>query len=174
MLKPITYLLLSAALVGTALAEDTNKAATPVAVHAAPTASADAAATPDAAAKQEFMKNMKHANPLPNYMMIIKQQADTLKLTDEQKTKVDAWFNANNPKAGEAVKNIIAAEQALLEASLGGAGKDELIKQFDEMAAMRRALAEQKAACSDYMRQVLTPEQWEQTVKMQREALAGK
>jgi Spy/CpxP family protein refolding chaperone len=87
---------------------------------------------------------------------------------------VDGWYKENTPKAAAAVKNIIAAEQALAEASMSGASEADLMKQFDEMTAMRRALAEQKIKCRDHMKAVLTPEQWEQVVKMQREALAAK
>ena len=171
MLKPISYLLLSIALAGTAFAEEASTTPkTEPAMHADAAASVDA----EAAAKHAFMQNMKHVNPLPNYMALIKKEADTLKLNDGQKIKVDVWFNENNPKAAEAVKNIVAAEQALSETSLTGANAEDLMKQFDEMAAMRRHLAEQKANCSDYMRSVLTPEQWAQVVKMQREALAAK
>ncbi|EIJ35484.1 hypothetical protein [Thiothrix nivea] len=174
MLKPISYLLLSAALSNVAFAEETATTAPAApAMHAMHAADAAAPMDAEAAAKQAFMKNMMHANPLPNYMMIIKKEADNLKMTDEQKAKADAWYNENNPKAAEAVKNIIAAEQALAEASMNGASAEELMKQFDETAAMRRTLAEQKAKCSDYMREVLTPEQWEQVVKMQKEAMAA-
>ncbi len=169
MLKPISYLLLSATLIGVAVADDATK---PVPAHTMPAATVpmDAVDT----AKQVFMKNMMHANPLPNYMVIINKQADTLKLSDEQKAKVNAWYNENNPKAAEAVKNIVAAEQALAQASMDGASLETIMKQFDEMTAMRRALAEQKTKCRDHMQAILTPEQWGQVVSMQREALVSK
>lgn len=105
MLKPISYLLLSAALVGVAVADDAAKPATAQAMPAA-----TAAAPMD-------------------------------------------------------------AEKALAEASMNGASEADLMKQFDEMAAMRRALAEQKTKCRDHMQTILTPEQWTQVVTLQKAAL---
>ncbi|UOG90610.1 MAG: Spy/CpxP family protein refolding chaperone [Candidatus Thiothrix sulfatifontis] len=171
MLKPISYLLLSAALVGVAVADDAAKTTE---AHAMPAATAAVPIDAEAAAKQATMKNMMHANPMPNYMVIIRKEADTLKLNDEQKAKVDGWFNENNSKAAEVVTKIVAAEQAFAEASMSGTSEADLMKQFDEMAAMRRALAEQKTKCRDHMQTVLTPEQWTQVVSLQKASMTSK
>lgn len=170
MLKPIAYLLLSTAMVGTVIADNAapaTTATTPV------TAAAPAAVSPDAAAKQQAMQNMKHANPLPNYMVTIKKNLDALKLTDDQVMQVGAWFKDNSDKAAETAKKIVESEQALAEASMTGASKDDLMKKFDEITAMRRMLAEKKTDCRDHMQTILTPEQWAQVVTMQREAMAN-
>jgi Spy/CpxP family protein refolding chaperone len=170
MLKPISYLLLSAALVGVAVADDPAK---PTPAHAMPAAAA-APMDAEAAAKQQAMQNMQHANPMPNYMVIIKKNLDELKLTDEQVMKVGAWFKDNSDKAAAAAKQIVDAEKALAEASMSGASEADLMKQFDEMAAMRRALAEQKTKCRDHMQTILTPEQWAQVVTLQKAAMTSK
>ena len=123
-------------------------------------------------AKQAAM-NMRHANPVPNYMLIVRKEADTLKLTDEQKAKANEWFEKNNANTAELVKKIMAAEQAMAESSLQGASKDDILKQFDEVVAMRRTLVEGKTACRDYLKEVLTAEQWAQVVEMQKATLAN-
>lgn len=122
---------------------------------------------------QVGMQMMKHANPLPNYMNTIRKEAATLKLNEQQIAAVDQWFADNAEKASAAAKKINEAEHALAEASLSGASSEELMRQFDEIAKMRRMLAERKAQCRDYMKGVLTPEQWEQVVKMQRAIMAA-
>ena len=172
MLKPIAYLLLSAAIVGTAVADNAAPATTTAA--ASVTAAAPAAVSPEDAAKQQAMQNMKHANPLPNYMVTIKKNLDALKLTDDQVMKVGAWFKDNGDKAAETAKKIVESEQALAEASMTGASKEDLMKQFDDITAMRRMLAEKKTDCRDHMQTILTPEQWAQVVEMQRAAMATK
>ncbi|QQZ27644.1 hypothetical protein HMY34_02140 [Thiothrix subterranea] len=171
MLKPISYLLLSAALVGVAVADD---AAKPAPAQAMPAATATAPMDAEAAAKQQAMQNMKHANPLPNYMVTIKKNLDELKLTDDQVMQVGAWFKDNSDKAAEAAKKIVESEQALAEASMSGASEADLMKQFDEITAMRRALAEQKTKCRDHMQTILTPEQWAQVVSLQKASMTSK
>lgn len=170
MLKPISLLLAISLSSSFALAKDVSNTATPASASTAQ-ASTPAAASDAEAAKRQFMLQMQHANPVPNYMVIIQKHAADLKLNPEQQAKVKQWYDENNAKAAEVVKKIVAAEQALAEASLKGEDITTIMQQFDEMAAMRRALAEQKTKCRDYMRDVLTPEQWQQVVELQTAAL---
>ena len=124
--------------------------------------------------QKQAMRAMQHANPVPNYMVLLKQDPADLKLTAEQKTKLDKWFQENNAKSAEAVKNIIAAEKALAQASLEGKDKAEIMKQADAMLAMRRAMIEQKTNCLDHIREVLSPEQWTQLLTLQKQAMEKK
>lgn len=121
----------------------------------------------------QAMMSMKHVNPLPNYIVIVRKEAEAMKLTDEQKAKANEWFEKNNANAAELVKKIIAAEQAMADSSMQGATKEELLKQFDEMVALRRTMVENKTACRDYLKEVLTPEQWTQLMDMQKATLAS-
>lgn len=167
MLKAMNVLLLSAFLASAAIAEEAKKA--PI-----KTAQPVAAMDSEAAAKQAAMKHMLHANPLPNYMAILRKDAAALQLTAEQQAKLDTWYQEHNAHANETVKKIIAAEQALAQASMDGTSSEVIMKQYDEMAAMRRALAEGKTQCRDHVRSVLRAEQWAQLTKMQSEMLAAK
>lgn len=167
MLKPMSVLLLSAFLASTAIAEEVKKVP---AEAAQPVAAMDS----EAAAKQASVKNMLHANPLPNYMAILRKDAAALQLTAEQQAKLDAWYQEHNAHANETVKKIVAAEQALAQASMDGTSSEVIMKQYDEMAAMRRALAEGKTQCRDHVRSVLSAEQWAQLTKLQSEMLAVK
>lgn len=165
MLKPMSVLLLSAFLASAAIAEEAKKA---------PIEAAQPVAAMDSEAAQAAMKNMLHANPLPNYMAILRKDAAALQLTAEQQAKLDAWYQEHNTHANETVKKIVAAEQALAQASMDGTSLEVIMKQYDEMAAMRRALAEGKTQCRDHVRSVLSAEQWAQLTKMQSEMLAAK
>lgn len=170
MLKPISSLILSAILTSSAFAEEAPKSTNTVTTMSTSATTIDS----EAAAKQEAMKNMLHANPLPNYMAIIRKDAEVLKLTEEQKTKLDAWYQEHNAHAAETVKKIIAAEQALAQASMEGVSAELIMQQYDEMAAMRRALAEGKTQCRDHVRSVLSAEQWAQLTQMQQAVLVAK
>jgi len=120
---------------------------------------------------QATMKNMMHAHPMPNYMAIMKKEADTFKLDDQQEAKVDEWINEHYNKATELAEEIIVAEHALAEASMDGSSLENIMKKFDETAVMRRTLAELKTKCRDLLHSVLTSEQWKQLVTLEKAAL---
>lgn len=121
---------------------------------------------------KQAMRAMLHANPVPNYMAILRQAPADMKLSDEQKSKLDEWYQGHNDQSQEAVKKIIEAEKSLAQASLDGMDKVELMNKADELLAMRRALIEQKTNCRDYVRTVLSPEQWAQLTELQKQAIA--
>lgn len=117
--------------------------------------------------KAKFMANLKHANPMPNYLPVAMKNAETLQLTAEQKTKLKAWSAANNDKAKATVMKIVELEGKIATASMKGESKEALMKLFSEMADLRMKLATAKTACRDNARTVLSTEQWNKLIEIQ-------
>ncbi len=120
--------------------------------------------------KTAFMPVVKHASPMPNYMRTLKKNSDSLKLSTEQKDKLQAWVAANNKKASDTVNKIIELEKGISVASMKGDGKESLMTKFNEMSNLRLQLASSKTACRDNMRSILSKEQWSTLVKIQEKS----
>lgn len=134
----------------------------PQADHAAETASVKDK-------KAAFMLKVQHASPMPNYMRTVRQNAEALNLTAEQKGKLQEWVDANNEKAQQAVKKIIQLESDIASASMDGASKEFLMTKFGEMIDLRQKLATGKTKCRDNIRSILTTGQWHEVVRLEAE-----
>ncbi|MEN8220901.1 MAG: hypothetical protein ABFS56_32010 [Pseudomonadota bacterium] len=117
------------------------------------------------------MKAVKHAHPLPNFMLVIIQQGDMLALSPEQAQAVANWRAKHGPIAKKLVMAIKKGEQQLQEASLNGTSKEEIMAQLDALLKTRRQLAEMKTICRDNMRQILSDDQWNEVVSLYKEML---
>ncbi|WP_052712535.1 hypothetical protein [Methylotuvimicrobium alcaliphilum] len=122
-------------------------------------------------AQQANMKNMMHAHPMPNYMAIMKKEAGTIKLNDHPQPDESTRGQEHHTKATELAADIVAAEHTLAEASMDGTNLENMMKKFDEIAVMRRTLAELKTKCRDLLQTILTSEQWTQLVTLQKSAM---
>ncbi|MCU7940704.1 MAG: hypothetical protein KZQ64_14435 [gamma proteobacterium symbiont of Bathyaustriella thionipta] len=110
----------------------------------------------------QFVRNMAHANPVPNYMSIIKMNADKLGLNDEQKNKVMVWKKKNGPKMAAMVKSVIEGEKELKIASMDGVPQTEISAMSDKLLDTRKKIISGKTTCRDYMMDVLSDAQWKQ------------
>jgi len=111
------------------------------------------------------MAAVKHAHPLPNFMLVIAKHGEMLDLSEEQQAALKAWGKEHKPLVKQLVKAITQGEKALHEAALEGASKAKLMAKLDGLLAKRKALAELKTDCRDNMREVLSDEQWEQVIE---------
>ena len=114
------------------------------------------------ASDADFMKNMAHANPVPNYMSIIKANEDKLGLNKQQKEKVMAWKNKHAKKMGAMVQSVIDGESEIKSASMAGASQTDIKAMSDKLMATRANIIAGKTTCRDYMMEVLTDVQWKQ------------
>ncbi|OAD23824.1 hypothetical protein THIOM_000330 [Candidatus Thiomargarita nelsonii] len=117
------------------------------------------------------MKAMKHAHPLPNFMLVITQHGDMLALSPEQAQALANWLDKHGPIAKELAMAIKKGEQQLQEASMNGSSKEEIMAQLEALLDKRRQLAEMKTICRDNMRQILSDEQWNEVVSLYKEML---
>jgi len=117
--------------------------------------------------KATFKAKLQHVNPMPNYLPVVMKNAEALKLTGEQKTKLKAWSAANNKKASATVLKIVELEGNIASASMKGDSKKALMSQFTEMSVLRMKLATLKTACRDNVRTILSESQWSQLLEIQ-------
>lgn len=114
--------------------------------------------------QMQFMRDMAHANPVPNYMSIIKANEDKLGLNDDQKMKVMTWMKKNGKKMAAMVQSVIDGEAQIKTASMDGTSHVEISAMTQKLMATRSKIIAGKTTCRDYMMGVLTDAQWQQLV----------
>jgi Spy/CpxP family protein refolding chaperone len=114
----------------------------------------------------EQMLAMKHANPMPNLMMMVIMQPETLDLNDEQKNALKAWRKQAQPKMMEMVKTVIKLEKQLHEAALAGAPGSVIQEITSQMLNVRGAIIKNKLACRNHMVQVIGVEKMKKLIEL--------
>jgi hypothetical protein len=116
--------------------------------------------------KAQFMKYMAHANPVPNYVAVIRKNAQALNITDAQMDEVMAWNKANTDKMQEMVMSVITGEKKMAEASMAGTGADEIMSMAKEVEQTRLDIIAGKTQCRDRMMEILDKDQWQKLTAM--------
>ncbi len=84
------------------------------------------------------MAAVKHAHPLPNFMLVMLEYGEKLNLSEEQQAALKAWGKEHKPLAQQLVKAITQGEDALHQASLEGASKADMMAQLDGLLEKRK------------------------------------
>lgn len=116
--------------------------------------------------KGYFMKHMMHANPVPNYVAVIKKNSQALNMSTEQMDQVMAWNKANGPKMHDMVMSVIVGEKQLAEASMSGVSAEEILAMAEKVHKTRLDIIAGKTRCRDRMLKILDDEQWTKLVAM--------
>ncbi|BCN93037.1 hypothetical protein THMIRHAM_08220 [Thiomicrorhabdus immobilis] len=108
------------------------------------------------------MQLVMHANPaFPNLTGIAIKNAQELGLSDEQVGKLKAWTQKNGDEMKRLFQAVNMTEKELIQDTLAGMSKAELMAKFEKTLAMRKQIAETKIDCRDNMKKVLTAEQFD-------------
>ncbi len=108
------------------------------------------------------MQLVMHANPaFPNLTGIAIKNAQELGLSDEQVAKLKAWTQKNGDEMKRLFQAVNMTEKELIQDTLAGMSKAELMAKFEKTLAMRMQIAETKIDCRDNMKKVLTAEQFD-------------
>jgi len=118
------------------------------------------------AEKGQFMQYMTHANPVPNYVSVIKKQGKVLGLSEAQMSQVMAWNTANNDKMHKMVMSVIEGEKKMKQASMAGVSTDEIITMAKQLSETRVQIVSGKTHCRDHIKSVLNEAQWQQLTAM--------
>jgi hypothetical protein len=116
--------------------------------------------------KGQFMKYMKHVNPVPNYVAFIKKNPEALNITQEQMDQVMAWNKANGPKMHDMVMSVIASEKQMAEASMAGTSAEEIMAMAESAQKTRLEIIAGKTRCRDRMLEILDDQQWSKLTAM--------
>ncbi len=111
-------------------------------------------------------KEMRHANPMPNLMKVIKKHGDVLGLSDQQKEELNRWHDRNRDTMHSRFAKVSEMEKELNAAALAGAPKAELMGMTSQIMTLRTDIIRTKIDCRDNMRRVLTPAQYEQVLSL--------
>ena len=112
------------------------------------------------------MQQMKHANPMPNLMKVIKRHGDQLNLTTEQNKELAAWRDAHRTKSHSKVSQVNSLEKELFDAAMAGKSKAELMEMASKMLQLRREMIAGKIDCRDNMRRILNDEQYAKVLEL--------
>lgn len=123
--------------------------------------------------KHQKIQQMKHANPMPNYMQIIKKHGDFLDLNEEQEKHLDNWRQKAHAPMQKMVHELLGLEKRMMNASLQGENSAKLASMLEESLNIRRRIALQKNHCRDNMHGILTDEQWKRVVELYKDKMAA-
>lgn len=110
---------------------------------------------------------MRHANPMPNLMKIVKKQGDQLDLSEQQAKQLAAWRELNMKPMHARAERVMALEAELKQAALDGKPKAELMGMASRIMSERTQIIATKADCRDNLKRVLTAEQFATLLSLQ-------
>ncbi|MEW5972270.1 MAG: Spy/CpxP family protein refolding chaperone [Pseudomonadota bacterium] len=102
------------------------------------------------------------ASPIVELVGIAKS-AD-LGLSDEQKARLDAWVKEAPVKRKAMENEQVQLRTQLREAILSGKSAEERKALIDKIAANEAQQLTMRSGCTDFLRNLLTPEQFEKVV----------
>ncbi len=112
------------------------------------------------------MKMIKHVNPMPNLMMVIKKMGDKLNLSEKQAAALKQWRDEREPVMKKQYAEIIKLENEIQQAALENAPTEKLAGLSDAIMQERTKVIRGKAFCRDKMNQILEPEQFKKVVEL--------
>ena len=115
------------------------------------------------------MARLKHVNPMPNLILVIKKMSDKLNLTDKQASQLKQWRDEREPVMENQFKTIIDLENQLQEAALNNAPPEKLAELADGIMQNRMKVMRGKVFCRDKIKQILKPEQYKKVINLYKE-----
>ncbi|MGB9670308.1 MAG: hypothetical protein ACPLXR_04005 [Halothiobacillaceae bacterium] len=106
------------------------------------------------------------ASPVVELVGIAKS-AD-LGLNDEQKSKLEAWIKEAPAKRKALENEQVQLRTQLREAILAGKPEEDRMGLIEKISANEKQLLTMRSKCSDFLRQLLTPEQFDKVVAAYR------
>jgi len=116
--------------------------------------------------KEQMMATLKHSNPMPSLMMVVRTQSEALDLSDEQVNALKAWREQSRPRMKEMLQILTELEQQLHDAALAGAPGNILRDIAVETFSVRGAIIKQKLACRNRIVQVIGVEKMKKLVEL--------
>ncbi|NOQ92867.1 MAG: hypothetical protein GQ552_09165 [Flavobacteriaceae bacterium] len=110
--------------------------------------------------KTEMTSLIKHVNPLPNYMQLIKNK--DVKLDKEQEEKLTEWSNQNHPGMMKLAAKVNTLEKEVYELSMNKETSKNILKKVNEIADVKKQIVITKTDCRDNLKNnILSKGQWE-------------
>ena len=107
-------------------------------------------------------KVLQHVNPMPDFMQVIVNSGENLKLDEEQLTKLKKWQSERAPVEQRLIKEIMKAESDIYQAALGDEDLSKIDQLGDSILQNRLMLIRNKAFTREKIKAILTADQWKQ------------
>ncbi|MCK5813799.1 MAG: copper chaperone PCu(A)C [Cocleimonas sp.] len=117
-------------------------------------------------AVQAKAKLMKHVNPLPNLMQVVKKRADQLNLSKQQATDLKKWRDERGPVTQKLATTIVKLEVELLEAALNNEPVAKIDQLADSIMQSRVKMIRGKTLCRDNMKRILDNKQYAKVIAL--------
>ena len=115
---------------------------------------------------QGKMAMLKHVNPMPNLMLVVKKKGDQLNLDENQAAKLKQWRDERNPVMEKQYKTIVKLENDLQDAALNNATPEKLAELADAIMQNRIKVIRGKLFCREKMKEILSPEQYKKIIEL--------
>jgi hypothetical protein len=109
---------------------------------------------------------MRHANPMPNLMKVVKKHGDELNLSEAQQAELTRWHDHNAQHMHANFAKVGEMEKELNAAALAGRPKAELMVMASRIMNLRTDIISVKTDCRDNMRRVLSAEQYAKLLEL--------
>ncbi|BBP43261.1 Spy/CpxP family protein refolding chaperone [Thiosulfativibrio zosterae] len=109
-----------------------------------------------------FAKALKHSNFMPVLMKAVMKNRAELNLSDEQFAKLKAYKEKNSPAVMAQVKEVVALEKQAKELALKDGDAKEIASLGEKSFKLRHDIMMSKIECRDFVKSVLTAEQYQQ------------
>jgi len=116
---------------------------------------------------------LRHANPMPNLMKVIKKEGDQLNLTAEQAKALETWRERHGEPMHAKAAELKKMEQALNQAAMEGRPKAELMNMASRIMNERMNIVSTKTDCRDNMRRILSAEQYNKVLALYQQMMGG-
>ncbi|MES9852239.1 MAG: hypothetical protein ABW170_10445 [Candidatus Thiodiazotropha sp. L084R] len=114
----------------------------------------------------DFPQMMKHANPMPNLMKVVKQHENELNLSEKQSKALAGWRDSHSKPMHAKVTEIDELEKNIYEATIAGKDKAEIMEMASKVLELRSSIISTKLDCRDNMKSILSEEQFNKVVSM--------
>jgi len=109
--------------------------------------------------KTEMTILIKHVNPLPNYMQLIRD--GVIQLDEGQEDKLSKWSMEHHPRMMELAGAVNTLENDVYNLSINKELKEAILQKVTEIAALKRQIVLTKTDCRDNLiNNILSKEQW--------------
>jgi len=112
----------------------------------------------------EFMQKLQHASFMPNLMRHLMMNKSTLELNADQLSALKGYNQENSPKVQAMVGKLMDLEAKAQQMALENASVDDVVKVGEQSIQIRTDLLKAKLKCREFVKSVLTPAQYEQTL----------
>ncbi len=107
-----------------------------------------------------------YVSPAPSLIALAIDHTKDIGLTDAQKTRLEDWVKATD--CGRREHELVADRQAVNKAILDGQANAEVQKLMQDLQVKELKVVSGKLACRDYIRKVLSEDQYKRLLDLYR------